>query len=154
MYASVLVPLDGSEAAAAAVPHALAMARQFGSRLVFLRVVDEAITSQGSGSYRDYEAQRSQAEGYLDVLKRSLQNEDLSVDRIVGSGDPAAVILQTAKLLGRPLIVITAVGRTARPEIDAIGSVANDVLRHAGGAVVLVRPEMATAQAVDERRLI
>jgi nucleotide-binding universal stress UspA family protein len=151
MYASVLVPVDGSAAAATAVPLGLEIARRFGARLVLLRVVPESGTGAGLLAGRDYDSGRSQAEGYLDGLRRSLRSEDVKVERVIGTGDPATVILKTAEALGQPLIVLTAYGRSASQEEGAIGKVADDVLRHAGGAVVLVRPEgNTTPQAVQE----
>jgi nucleotide-binding universal stress UspA family protein len=41
-YRTILVPLDGSERAEAALPHAVALARQFGALLLLFRAVESA----------------------------------------------------------------------------------------------------------------
>lgn len=139
MYSNVLVALDGSQAAAAAIPHALEMARAFAARLILLRVLPIASGAEHPAG-REYDAQRSQAEGYLDSLKRSLRNRGVKIESVIGCGDPASVILKTARSLGRPLVVITAYGRTP-PQISSdFGRVALEVLKEAAGPVVFVRP--------------
>jgi nucleotide-binding universal stress UspA family protein len=151
MYSCVLVPLDGTAAAAAAVPHGLEIARRFGARLVLLRVVPNSSNGLPGWEERDYDARRSLAEGYLDGLTKSLGSADVRIERMVRAGEAAEVILQTARSLGRPLIVLTAYGRIIQPE-GAIGHVAEEVLRHAGGPVVLVRPESGvSAEPVEAR---
>jgi nucleotide-binding universal stress UspA family protein len=157
MYASVLVALDGSELAAEAVPHGLAIARQFGSCLILLSVVlriDEVDRSDSSPDparaemngdvlrRREYDARRSQAEGYLQGLTRFLGTDGVRVQSRLAEGKPAEVILETAKSLARPLIVITPNGRTAcltGSGTGAFGGVADTVLRGATGPVLVVR---------------
>jgi nucleotide-binding universal stress UspA family protein len=138
MYLAVLVALDGSRAAAAAIPPALEIARAFVARLVLMRVVP----GKEASHQRDYEAQRSQAEGYLDSLKRSLETSGVEVESVVGSGDPASVILDTARSLGRSLVVITAYSRKLPPSNRDLGHVARAILREAEGPVVFIRPRI------------
>jgi nucleotide-binding universal stress UspA family protein len=140
LYSAVLVALDGSEAAAAAVPRALEAARAFLVRLVLLRVVPP-IGEEGSPQ-REYYSLQSQAEGYLESLKRSLRTRGVKIESIVESGEPASVILSTAQSLGTPLVVITAYGRKLHNGSDDIGSVARAVLRDADAPVLFVRPPL------------
>jgi nucleotide-binding universal stress UspA family protein len=150
MYASVLVPLDGSEAAAAALPCAVEVARRFAARLVLLTVLPAPSRAgrrrRPAGGdpvallEREEDARHSQAEGYLEGLARSLQTAGLQIESVVGNGDPASVILATAAALEQPLIVITSLGRAAPQSMEGLGNVATEVLRRAPGPVMLVRP--------------
>ena len=141
MYSAVLVALDGSQGAAVAIPHALEMARGLAADLVLLRVVPTVSGSHGSAR-REYDVQRSQAEGYLESLVRSLSPRGVKIESVIGVGDPASVILETARSLGRPLVVITAYGRTRSRTAGDFGRVAQAVLREAEGPVVFVRPRI------------
>jgi nucleotide-binding universal stress UspA family protein len=139
VYLAVLVALDGSQAAASAIPPALELAAAFEARLVLLTVVP-AINTDGARQ-RDYDAQRFQAEGYLESLRKSLGTKGVKIEALVRTGDPATEILAAARSLGRPLVVITAFGRTP-PQADGdLGAVAQEVLHSADGPVVLVRPQ-------------
>jgi nucleotide-binding universal stress UspA family protein len=138
MYSAVIVPLDGSQSAVAAIPPALELAKAFLTRLVLLRVLPSG-DGTAEPSQRDYDAQRFQAEGYLDGLKRSLRTRGVRIESVVSSGDPASVILGTAASLGHSLLVITTHGM-APPKTDReLGRVALDVLRRSDVPVVLVR---------------
>jgi nucleotide-binding universal stress UspA family protein len=140
LYSAILVALDGSEAAAAAVPRAHEIARVFLVPLVLLRVVPRDIESS---LQREYDAQRSQAEGYLESLRRSLRTRGVRVESIVEGGDPASIILGTAHSLGSPLVVITAYGRTQSYGTGALGHVAKEVLEKAEAPVLVVKPRMS-----------
>jgi nucleotide-binding universal stress UspA family protein len=116
------------------------MAKALMARLILLRVVPRTVDSDGA-SQRDYDAQRFQAEGYLESLRRALRSKGVKIEALVRTGDPATEILEAARSLGRPLVVITAFGRTP-PQADGdLGTVAQEVLRSADGPVVLVRPQ-------------
>ena len=156
MYGSVLVALDGSEQAARAVPHGLAMARQFGVLLILLRVVPPVDDTEAGGSIsdvahpekkpdvllrREYDSRRSQAEGYLQGLARALRGNGVGIEVRLAEGAPADVIMETARSLPHPLIVMTPNGRTAgmiRDGIGRPGSVADAVLRGASLPILVV----------------
>ena len=157
MYASVLVALDGSQLAAEAIPHGVAIARQFGARLILLRVVppDDDLGADESGVHpseveasspvpgrRDRDALRSQAEGYLAGLKRLLVRQGINVEVVVREGKPAEVILDQARSIELPMVVITTYGKRfpLSPPECALGSVTEEVLRSSTAPVLVVRP--------------
>jgi nucleotide-binding universal stress UspA family protein len=139
MYAAVLVVLDGSQAAAAALPPAMELAQAFMTRLVLLRVLPVIEVKDGQGR-RDDEALRIQAEGYLESLKRSLRTRGVRIECLISRGDPASVIVGTAQSLGHALLVITTHGMAPPEPEGELSRVAHDVLRKAKSPVVLVRP--------------
>jgi nucleotide-binding universal stress UspA family protein len=148
MYSSIIVALDGSESAAAAIPHGLEMAIRFSVQLVLLSVIPGGAPGLGTSGVlpsasggREHAALRSQAEGYLDSLKRSLRSSGVTIESLIREGDPASVILETARNLGDSPIVITPFGQRPSLPLGSLGSVADEVLRNAHGPVLLVRPE-------------
>jgi len=139
MYSAVLVALDGSQAAAAAILPALELAKALVTRLVLLKVLPTREVNEGPG-WREHEALRFQAEGYLESLGRSLRTRGVRIECLVSSGDPASVILQTAQSFGEALLVITAHGMSPANRDGGLGRVATEVLCGAEGPVLLVRP--------------
>jgi nucleotide-binding universal stress UspA family protein len=141
MYAAVLVPLDGSQSAAAGIPPGLEFAKVFATRLVLLKVLPAPPNGVTDGQgRREYEALRYQAESYLESLKRSLRTRGVIIECLVRCGDPTPVILETAQSLGGALLVITPNGMSPAGPEGAHGSVATELLHRAEGPVVLIRP--------------
>ena len=154
MYSHVLVPLDGSEAAERVLPHAEAIASAFHARLTLLRasVAVETLVAQTAGSGGPalgdmsapinpepvLEAEREEAEDYLDALVARLraQNVQVGVDRPEGPAED--VIVERARDLNVDLIAMTTHGRSGLGRL-VFGSVADAVLRHAPCPVLLIR---------------
>jgi nucleotide-binding universal stress UspA family protein len=153
MYKAVLVPLDGSEAAALALPAAVAWALRFSAALVLLRVVPTSHAGTGNGlsgadnsdGPRDYWSRVSQAEGYLEALKRSLLHRGVAIECLVRPGEAADVILATAAGMQDTMIVLAQFGRGPSAG-RAMGAVAEAVVQ-AAACPVLVVPAEQTAEA-------
>src|SRR5687767_6512099 len=104
MNNQILVPLDGSALAEAALPHAIAIARATAASLVLLRAIPRPAEAaevawraihyarvwDGQGGR---EAERSAAEEYLERLGRALQDEGLEVQTLVKEDEPARAIV-------------------------------------------------------------
>jgi nucleotide-binding universal stress UspA family protein len=133
----VLVALDGSAAAATALPLARAVAAQLGAGLALLFVADAPIT----------EAQ----------LRRELNlDASESVSLRLDLGEPAAGILRAAAEPSVELVVLSTHGREIEPGRQ-MGHVAEAVVRSVGRPVLLVRPEAAadtSARPAALRRLL
>jgi len=128
MYERILVPLDRSAAAEAALGHAEAIARKFDSSLLLLHVPADV----GEGA-------RNEGERYLHSIKARLERRGFSVETTVKAGAPADEILRHASQCGASLIVMASHGRTAHREVlDA--TVAHDVMQQSHLPVLLVRP--------------
>jgi nucleotide-binding universal stress UspA family protein len=140
----ILVPLDGSEAAEAALPVALALGRTAGANVVVLRVTDvrfdepPAPVDAGLAPIRE-------AESYLRAIRERLGTESERVGTFVWRGSPASAIVKAARHYQVDLIVMTTHGRTGR-EKEMFGSVAEAVLHGAGVPVVVVRPAGVAAR--------
>ena len=151
LYKKILLPLDGSEFAAEALPHAEEMARTSGAKLVlFQAVVDipdyvvAQMESVGVTTVTHDESKQNQAldtaQSYLDDLVASLRHRQIDTVADIGSGDPATAIVEYVQREAVDLIVMSTHGRTGLARW-AYGSVAHKVLQAAPCAVLVVRPK-------------
>jgi nucleotide-binding universal stress UspA family protein len=141
----ILVPLDGSTTAEAAVPIALRLARAENASLMFLTVTGVHPTTDPLPVEVELVPIRT-AEAYLDAVKRRLAADYPNVSSAVWRGTAAAAIVRAAKEYGMDQIVMTTHGRTGA-ERDMFGSVADAVLRAAPIPVVVLRPQRQAVQA-------
>lgn len=129
-FDDVLVPTDGSDAAARAVEHAVGFAERFGGTVHALYVVDTAIF--------DYEdAPRSLLGTLREGGRRALAEvESLAAEAGVATttdlveGRPYREILDYADGVGADLVVLGRRGRTGLPEV-LLGSTTARVVRRA-----------------------
>lgn len=138
-----LVPLDGSPFAEATLPHAIALARAFDSRLRLLRVVvPPKGPSRGRLSSEEAAAAVTQsvtrATQYLETVAASLRELGLTIDIDVQVGEAAATILAESRDCS--VIVMSTHGRTGLARLTA-GSVAMEVLKRGDHPVLVVRPK-------------
>jgi len=146
MYHKILVPLDGSGFAEAALPHARALALNAGAELALLRVVllprvdyqmSEPLMRQSV--YNDTEAD---AATYLENVAAELRAAGLRVTAEACTGPVVETILDYAESIHADLIVMSTHGRSGIARWF-IGSVADKVVRAARLPVLLARPEPA-----------
>ncbi len=128
MFHSILVPLDGSAHAAAALPLARMLATATDSAIHLLQVV-----TPGS------QMETNRAASYLEPIGHELEDTGLSVDTTVWHGDPATEILKFARARDVDLVVMATHARGSH-SIAALTSVARQVLTESSAPVVLVRP--------------
>lgn len=138
----ILVPLDGSQTAEAAIPIALQLVREPKTSLVLLAV---ATLRPGQEPARADEelAPIQEARAYLDSARSHLMPATEGVESTVWSGPAAATIIKAAQSYGADMIVMTTHGRSGR-ERDMFGSVADAVLRGAPMPVLVLRPRRQT----------
>jgi len=145
----ILVPLDGSELAEAALPQAEQFARSMSASLVLVRaVVPPAILYTGEfvpGDLPDLEGLEAAANAYLDRTAEPIRERGLQVGVAVGVGVPAEVILNVCRDHGANLIVMTTHGRSG---VDRwmFGSVADAVVRHVRLPVLVVPSRVKPAE--------
>jgi nucleotide-binding universal stress UspA family protein len=150
--ARILVPLDGSEYAEAALPFAQQLLGS-GGELVLTTVAapPQHVERDDSGRVRAYldqqeEALTREAQQYLQTIVADLKlaSPDLRASIDVRVGEPAAGIVIAEGDRQADLVVMSTQGRTGVGRA-VMGSVAGDVLRAGRVPVVLVGP--ATARA-------
>ncbi|MEP7356215.1 MAG: universal stress protein [Anaerolineales bacterium] len=143
MFKKILIPLDGSDLSARAVPVAYALAGP-DTQLALLRSVEPVRAGTAENIYRaellwpDEAQQPDQAAAsYLKMVRASVP-ADLRVDSYVTEGDAAGAIVDTARDIQADLIVMSSHGYSGLTRW-MLGSVAERVLRAAPCSVLMVR---------------
>jgi nucleotide-binding universal stress UspA family protein len=145
LYTRIIVPLDGSKLAESALPEAKQLAKLTGAELVLIRVVDYSARDKFGdfGLLYEYEAmaqalaeERELAKAYLADMVRTIEAEGYPVSATLVDGIAAKAIVGMTE--PGDVIVMATHGRTGMKRWF-IGSIAEDVLRHATVPVLLVR---------------
>jgi nucleotide-binding universal stress UspA family protein len=147
MYNRILVPLDGSELAEQVLPRVIELAYHTGAQIILLRVpdlpADELLVQAPWLGAAARERAKAEAIEYLDRISSNLSA--LELDVCIARCDEGIVyetILSKAKELEADLIAMSTHGRSGLARL-VMGSVADDVVRHAQLPVLLVRPHPA-----------
>jgi len=149
----ILFAHDGTEFAEAAKPHLIGLATATGAEVVLLRAVDTPVTSTTGAAPGAEAGAPVVGVAYNDRVEQ--MREELieagvaQVRTTLVEGAPAAAILATASDLNCDLVVMATHGRSGI-ERALLGSVADQVVRHARGfAVLLVRPDEEAGPGAD-----
>lgn len=139
-YRKILLATDGSEQAALAAHHALALARQTGATLIVLYVVDSHLAFM-LGIYKDEAIRELKEDGHraLAAIAEQAREAGVEVETHLGEGRTGEVILHDAERLQADLIVMGSHGQGALGDI-LMGSVSQYVVHHADKPVCIVRP--------------
>jgi nucleotide-binding universal stress UspA family protein len=150
----LVVPLDGSPLAEAALPVAAAISRRLGTSLLLVRVVDPAGLMPPSVGideaipfeiYDEAEKEMEQdARNYLDAMAQKLRDENVRVATSVLTGPPAIAIERVTHL--GDVLVLTSHERTGVMRW-VLGSVAEKLTREDESPVILVPASIPDRQA-------
>jgi nucleotide-binding universal stress UspA family protein len=157
MYHKILVPLDGSKEAEAALPLAGKLARIYNAEIILLRVAEYpfemysrcdsntlAYPSPGDEKLQiEKEAVCKEAEDYLKRLAEIIEMTVSQVSIKVRESPVVDAILSTTENLDIDLIVMSTVGQGHSPWM--IGAVANRILRESRVPVVLIGKESCSS---------
>jgi len=145
-YEDVLLPTDGSEYAAVAFEHGIAIARAFGARVHAVNVVNVADLTPRPGA--------APSEGVIDSFETAGETATaeiatrasaagLETVTDVREGPPARSLLDYADEQGIDLIAMGTAGRTG-PSRYLLGSTTERIIRHADVPVLAVNARGAT----------
>ena len=144
---TVIVPLDGSDMAEQVLPHVAALAKAAALKVVLLRVIP---TIAYAYAYSDvsYSSRvnddllsslEEEAASYLnEVRERLLKQGVATVEERMLRGQPGGSIVDTALDTPDHLVAMTTHGRSGLGRW-VMGSVADRVVRHSGGPVLVIR---------------
>lgn len=134
----ILVPLDGSTLAEAALPKAVELAKDSGAKVELLRAV-EAHTIPGVDPTQAQIKVVEEGEAYLADVAARLKAEGVkNVEASVWYGPAAYAIVEAARLHKADLIAMATHGRSGLGRL-ILGSVAESVLRGTTTPILLVR---------------
>jgi nucleotide-binding universal stress UspA family protein len=151
MIQTILLPLDGSVWAEAALPHAVALASRLGARLLLVRAVGVR-TLPGRDAWTARLRATAVAHAYLARVTAAVRamSPTLSVGVAIPAGSPCEAILDEATLEHAGLIVMTSHGATG-PTPHGVGRVAAGVMANTEVPVLLVRPAAPAGEASPAR---
>ncbi|MDQ3791147.1 MAG: universal stress protein [Actinomycetota bacterium] len=145
---AVLVATDGSEASMRAAEYAAQLAGGLGAKLFALYVVDEHLTFNSGVHYADF-IERLSREGReaTGEVRALAKKAGVEFEELIVLGRPDRVIVAAAEEIGADPIVLGSEGKS-RMEHALLGSVSEEVLRHANRTVLVVggHPEGESAQ--------
>ncbi len=140
MFERILVPLDGSHLAEAALPATCEIAKRFGSRIILLQALPlegvlpvAGAVAETQEEEMDLVRQRSELDEqasneYLTHLVNEFAAEGIAAEAAECSGDPAEAILSYLEGAEISLLVISSHGRGGLGRL-VFGSVADKLLR-------------------------
>jgi len=142
-FKRILVPLDGSEFAEAALDPALAIAQSMGAEVVLFRVAQPIPRTEKLAEMPDVyndvvAATYREAEEYLQNLQEKLVSDQISIEFRPASGGIARQILDYAAEHDVDLVVLSSHGRSG---VDrwVHGSVAQKLLSNCSCSTLVVR---------------
>jgi nucleotide-binding universal stress UspA family protein len=144
MYETILVPLDGSQRSELILSHVEALALEFGSKVILLRVIEpeqSLLSPQEAHPEVNIEllrAKRSEIEGYLAGLRGEFREKGIKVQMMVELGPVVDTIIKIAEQEYVDLIAMASHGRTGLERVF-YGSVAAGVLQRVDRPLLLVR---------------
>lgn len=143
MYKKILVPLDGSTLAEAALPHARALAKSESAEIIILRIPVtpsmEFLARNPVMAERIIEEMEKETREYLETETAMLKKEGWQVSGMVREGLIPETILAVADETHADVIVMSTHGRSGIQRW-LMGSVADRVVHHSHIPVMLIHP--------------
>ena len=138
----ILIPLDGSTLAEAAMWTALDLAKKNGASISLLRAA-EAYALPGADTVEAQVMAVREAEEYLAAVTRRLEDRGFRrVETHVWYGAAAAAIVEAASVQKADMMVMSTHGRTGLGRL-ILGSVAESVLRGTTVPILIVHADSA-----------
>lgn len=143
MYKKILVPLDGSTLAEAALPHAEAIAKSEGAEIILLRVptmpTTEFFAREPTLAVKIHEEEQVEVVKYINKKVEELKKDNIKVTAITQEGPVPETILAVAEQTQADMIAMSTHGRTGIQRW-LMGSVADRVVHHTHIPVMLIHP--------------
>jgi nucleotide-binding universal stress UspA family protein len=145
LLGKILVPLDGSDAGAASLPHVEGLAVRLKADIILLQVIElgRHVHTVGGLDYVPYpepvvESLKGKARDYLEKIGTTLRGRGCVVRSEVRVGESAQQIIRVADEIGAHLVVMSTHGRSGIKKW-AFGSVTDKVLQAGHTPIMLVR---------------
>jgi nucleotide-binding universal stress UspA family protein len=143
----VLIPLDGSAVAEAALAHGEVLGRAFCAELVLLQVLPTDPASAGIvADVLDWQIQRIRAETYLEEARTRLEDAGRAASTMVLEGSVVDEIARVANAGDIDVVVLTATGQGATAA-GQLGGTVGKLLPRLESSLVLVRSADGTPAA-------
>jgi nucleotide-binding universal stress UspA family protein len=153
MFNHVLVPLDGSKLAEAALPPAASLAQTLGAPVTLMHLIEKGAPQAVHGNHHLTKA--DEAEGYLRTVAQTAFPKEVKVEwhvHMTEIENVAASIVQHAEELTPGLIVMCSHGRSGMRDY-LFGSIAQQVIGQSDMPVLLLKPTTAQLQTFQIRKI-
>lgn len=150
MFEKILVPLDGTDSAEAALEVAKEIAAKFGSSIVLVHVAPGYEAAVGASLAEPFgaagavgaaiEAEKAAEASAAGYLKAVVDEHGAGWSTMVVEGDSGTAIADTAEATGANLIVMATHARSGLKRLF-LGSVSDDVIKRVGIPVLVVHRE-------------
>lgn len=141
MYKKILVPLDGSPLAEAALPYAQELAKVEGAEIIILRIPDmvelKFPAREYANSLRKQREAEEKAEEYVNDKVAALNKEEIKAEGITRDGPVLETILAVAEETHADMIAMSTHGRIGLQRWLK-GSVADKVVHYSHIPVMLI----------------
>ena len=138
MFENILVPVDGSEGADAAIGHAGDIAERFDAAARVLFVADTKRDSVTTIGTEVVDALEEEGEQIVEPVADDLRERGVDCDTEVVQGDPATTIADYAESQGMDLVVMPTHGRDGLSRL-LLGSVTEKTVRLSDVPVLTIR---------------
>ncbi len=142
MFKRILVPLDGSKLAEAALKQACHLAKLTDAELILVRATILPTIPMGTVPIDITELRENERRGVAQYLEQAAERAKAEgvkkIETVVVDNEAAIAIIDTAEKYEVDLIVMSTHGRTGLNRW-LFGSVAEKVLRHSNRALYIVR---------------
>lgn len=130
LYDRILVPTDGSDAADAAIEHAVSIATANEAAIHAVYVIDSRITMAARDETRAELREDLEAEGRAAVDRILEQAAAAGVDgeAVIRQGTPSKELLEYAEAADVDLVVMGSEGKSPREKLIGMGSVSERVV--------------------------
>ena len=147
LWKRIILPLDGSRTAEAAIPHAVEVAKALDIGISMLQATSllpyaTSVSDESPGVFNQLVEQRqAAAREYLGRVVERIRAEGVrDVPEATSVGDAGAAILDELSAAVDQLVVMATHGRSGVGRW-VLGSVTNRVVRHSPGALLVVPPD-------------
>lgn len=138
MFSRILVAVDGSVSATKAFEHSIFLSQKCNSKLDIVHVIPCEFAGDSATTFELISELKTKGEEILEACKKEAAKNNISVELMIESGDPAQVIIGITNNKNYDLIIIGTRGKSMFQEL-LLGSVALKVLHHARCPVMIVR---------------
>jgi nucleotide-binding universal stress UspA family protein len=153
MFKTILVPLDGSDLAASALPWARAIASKTGAEVALMTAVIPYVEWDAAAEKTKWEPLEGAAVEYLESKRAALASSDTRARTVVRWGEAWKAICEAAESERADLIAMTTHGRSGLSRW-ALGSVADRVMHEASVPILLLHPENGSGLAPEIKRIL
>ncbi len=155
MFDNILVPLDRSALAECVLPHAVAIARAFQSRVTLLSVLERGTRLDCTDRVDplEWRIRKAEAESYLRTLAGRWQGTGLTLKRQMLEGEAAEQIVDFAHSSAMSLIILSSHGQSGLTGCN-VGSVVQKIAMRARTSILIVRAYQRKSADLRYRRLL